>query len=86
MTADPRHGFGCDLGQLAEKRHRRHQIVGAQPHLHGARRVRPRGDGAAQRQDVNARLAHTPTLNDLKKRSTSGVRSESAGPRQASDT
>ena len=86
MAADARHRLGLDLGQLAQQRHGRHQIVGAQPHLHGAARVGPRGDGAAQRQDMDARLAHAPNLNDLKKRSTSGVRSASAGPRQASDT
>ena len=86
MAADPRHRLGLDLGQLGEQRHGRNQIVGAQAHLHGAAGVGPRGDGAAQRQDVNTRLAHAPNLSDLKKRSTSGVRSASAGPRQASDT
>ena len=86
MAADPRHRLGLDLGQLAQQRHGQHEIVGAQPHLHGAARVGPRGDGAAQRQDVNARLAHVPSLNDRKKRSTSGMRSASAGPRQPSDT
>ena len=86
MAADPRHGLGLDVGQLAEQRHGRHQIVGAQPHLHDAARIGPRGDGAAQRQDVNPRPAHAPSLKDLKKRSTSGARNASAGPRQASDT
>ena len=86
MAADPRHRLGLDLGQRAQQRHRRHEIVGAQSHLHGAAGVGPRGDGAAQRQDMDTRLAHAPNLNDPKKRSTSGVRSASAGPRQASET
>ena len=81
MAADPGNGFGADVGQRRERRHGGHEIVGAQPHLHGARRVGLRGDGAAEGQDANARQGHVVSLRERKKRSASGARMASAGAR-----
>src|SRR5258706_12817135 len=84
MAADPRDGLGADLGDLLQQRDGSDEIVGAQPHLHGAGRIGTRGDGAAQREDMDTRFAHHFNFSDWKKRLASGP--STLGPRKASDT
>src|SRR5437879_8169458 len=86
MAADPRHRLGLHVGHLGQERHRRHEIVGAQAHLHGAAGIGSGGDGATQRKDMDLGFAHHFIFSDLKKRSASVPVVLAAGPMKASDT
>ena len=81
MAADPRHRLGANVGELGEQRHGGDEIVGTQPHLHRARGIRRRRNGAAEGQDLDTRKSHDKSLRERKKRSASGARIPSAGAR-----
>ncbi len=52
--------LGLDARHLREVRHARHQFGGAELGRDAALRLRQHGDGAAQREDQQARQAHRP--------------------------